>query len=218
MGKDNLLLRVGVKQGGCSGMSYVMDFEQEANVKVKSATWQVLLCIVCAEHCCNSSSTCVNLTQVQAAGKCRMCTSLSMTLRNYAAKMGRQCKGSCYSMPGLSQHFLQHQPSSSSSCTQCRLCAMIHLLQHVWEPNVKVCRRDENEQKQYMYYASSTVWTVVATWAVLDHRWQCAASLCCHPQANATLYLPPFRVTIMSSSMKGSSWRATQKACCTSLA
>eukprot|EP00775_Hariotina_reticulata_P006062 gene6062-6300_t len=33
MGKDNLLLRVGVKQGGCSGMSYVMDFEQEANLK-----------------------------------------------------------------------------------------------------------------------------------------------------------------------------------------
>jgi hypothetical protein len=33
-GSDSLLLRVGVKQGGCSGMSYVMDFEAEANIKV----------------------------------------------------------------------------------------------------------------------------------------------------------------------------------------
>eukprot|EP00878_Enallax_costatus_P006278 GHUV01006581.1.p1 GENE.GHUV01006581.1~~GHUV01006581.1.p1 ORF type:complete len:130 (+),score=1.21 GHUV01006581.1:125-514(+) len=33
-GSDSLLLRVGVKQGGCSGMSYVMDFEKEENLKV----------------------------------------------------------------------------------------------------------------------------------------------------------------------------------------
>jgi iron-sulfur cluster assembly protein len=33
-GSDSLLLRVGVKQGGCSGMSYVMDFETDANIKV----------------------------------------------------------------------------------------------------------------------------------------------------------------------------------------
>lgn len=109
-------------------------------------------------------------------------------------------------------------PTKQQQQLHCRLCAMIHLLQHVWEPNVKFCRRDEDEQKQYMHYASSTVRTAVATWAVLDHCMQCVASLCCHPQTNATLYLPPFRVTIMSSSMKGSSWRATQKACCTSLA
>jgi len=32
-GDDNLLLRMGVKSGGCSGMSYFMDFEQEENVK-----------------------------------------------------------------------------------------------------------------------------------------------------------------------------------------
>lgn len=32
-GSDQLLLRIGVKSGGCSGMSYLMDFEQEANVK-----------------------------------------------------------------------------------------------------------------------------------------------------------------------------------------
>eukprot|EP00877_Chromochloris_zofingiensis_P004115 jgi/Chrzof1/13704/Cz08g08230.t1_ISC1[v5.2] len=30
---SNLLLRVGVKQGGCSGMSYKMDFEQAENIK-----------------------------------------------------------------------------------------------------------------------------------------------------------------------------------------
>jgi len=28
-----VLLQVGVKQGGCSGMSYVMDFEQPENIK-----------------------------------------------------------------------------------------------------------------------------------------------------------------------------------------
>lgn len=28
------LLRMGVKSGGCGGMSYVMDFEEEGNVKV----------------------------------------------------------------------------------------------------------------------------------------------------------------------------------------
>eukprot|EP00879_Flechtneria_rotunda_P001757 GHRR01001920.1.p1 GENE.GHRR01001920.1~~GHRR01001920.1.p1 ORF type:complete len:162 (+),score=31.40 GHRR01001920.1:561-1046(+) len=32
-GSNNLMLRVGVKQGGCSGMSYVMDFEQPENVE-----------------------------------------------------------------------------------------------------------------------------------------------------------------------------------------
>lgn len=33
-GKDQqLVFRVGVKQGGCSGMSYVMDFEQPDNIK-----------------------------------------------------------------------------------------------------------------------------------------------------------------------------------------
>jgi len=32
-GGQDLLLRVGVKQGGCSGMSYVMDFEKAGNVK-----------------------------------------------------------------------------------------------------------------------------------------------------------------------------------------
>lgn len=32
-GGSNMLLRVGVKQGGCSGMSYIMDFEQEGNVQ-----------------------------------------------------------------------------------------------------------------------------------------------------------------------------------------
>lgn len=29
---DDLCLRVGVRQGGCSGMSYVMDFEERANI------------------------------------------------------------------------------------------------------------------------------------------------------------------------------------------
>jgi iron-sulfur cluster assembly protein len=32
-GKDNLCLRVGVRQGGCSGMSYMMDFEDPANIQ-----------------------------------------------------------------------------------------------------------------------------------------------------------------------------------------
>ncbi|KAG6543682.1 hypothetical protein Mapa_014866 [Marchantia paleacea] len=32
--KDALYLRVGVRQGGCSGMSYVMDFEDESKVRV----------------------------------------------------------------------------------------------------------------------------------------------------------------------------------------
>lgn len=31
--KDALYLRVGVRQGGCSGMSYVMDFEDESKVR-----------------------------------------------------------------------------------------------------------------------------------------------------------------------------------------
>lgn len=30
--EENLILRVGVKQGGCSGLSYKMDFEQAGNV------------------------------------------------------------------------------------------------------------------------------------------------------------------------------------------
>lgn len=37
-GSDSLLLRVGVKQGGCSGMSYVMDFEKAENVKVGASS------------------------------------------------------------------------------------------------------------------------------------------------------------------------------------
>jgi len=31
-GGENLCLRIGVKQGGCSGLSYHMDFEKEDNV------------------------------------------------------------------------------------------------------------------------------------------------------------------------------------------
>ncbi|CAA6655851.1 unnamed protein product [Spirodela intermedia] len=31
--KRNLCLRIGVKQGGCSGMSYTMDFESRANAR-----------------------------------------------------------------------------------------------------------------------------------------------------------------------------------------
>lgn len=41
-GSGNLLLRVGVKQGGCSGMSYVMDFEKEENLKVCEAAVPML--------------------------------------------------------------------------------------------------------------------------------------------------------------------------------
>ena len=36
-GSDQLLLRIGVKSGGCSGMSYLMDFEQESNVKTEDS-------------------------------------------------------------------------------------------------------------------------------------------------------------------------------------
>ena len=36
-GSDQLLLRIGVKSGGCSGMSYLMDFEQESNVKAEDS-------------------------------------------------------------------------------------------------------------------------------------------------------------------------------------
>lgn len=32
-GKDELCLRVGVRQGGCSGMSYMMDFEDPSNIR-----------------------------------------------------------------------------------------------------------------------------------------------------------------------------------------
>lgn len=31
-GNENLCLRVGVRQGGCSGMSYMMDFENSSNI------------------------------------------------------------------------------------------------------------------------------------------------------------------------------------------
>lgn len=30
---QDLCLRVGIRQGGCSGMSYMMDFEQEGNIR-----------------------------------------------------------------------------------------------------------------------------------------------------------------------------------------
>lgn len=32
---NDLCLRVGVRQGGCSGMSYMMDFEQESKIGAK---------------------------------------------------------------------------------------------------------------------------------------------------------------------------------------
>ncbi len=51
VGGSELLLRVGVKQGGCSGMSYTMDFESPAKVgeddMVMSAGDQEGLRIVC---------------------------------------------------------------------------------------------------------------------------------------------------------------------------
>lgn len=37
-GGDELLLRVGVKEGGCSGMSYTMDFEKEESVLEEDST------------------------------------------------------------------------------------------------------------------------------------------------------------------------------------
>ena len=37
-GKD-LCLRVGVRQGGCSGMSYIMDFEEPGNLKESDETF-----------------------------------------------------------------------------------------------------------------------------------------------------------------------------------
>mmetsp|Transcript_10055 Transcript_10055/g.30105 ORF Transcript_10055/g.30105 Transcript_10055/m.30105 type:complete len:167 (+) Transcript_10055:236-736(+) len=39
-GSDALLLRIGVKSGGCSGMSYHMDFEDESNVKEEDEVMQ----------------------------------------------------------------------------------------------------------------------------------------------------------------------------------
>jgi iron-sulfur cluster assembly protein len=33
LGKDDLCLRVGVRQGGCSGMSYMMDFEDPSKIQ-----------------------------------------------------------------------------------------------------------------------------------------------------------------------------------------
>ncbi|PSC67830.1 iron-sulfur cluster assembly [Micractinium conductrix] len=39
-GGEKLLLRMGVKSGGCSGMSYVMDFESEENIKPDDAVME----------------------------------------------------------------------------------------------------------------------------------------------------------------------------------
>jgi iron-sulfur cluster assembly protein len=39
-GGDELLLRIGVKSGGCSGMSYMMDFEEAANVRSDDAVME----------------------------------------------------------------------------------------------------------------------------------------------------------------------------------
>ena len=39
-GSAALLLRIGVKSGGCSGMSYHMDFEDESNVKGEDAVME----------------------------------------------------------------------------------------------------------------------------------------------------------------------------------
>jgi iron-sulfur cluster assembly protein len=35
----NLCLRVGVRQGGCSGMSYTMDFEEPGNIQPKDEVY-----------------------------------------------------------------------------------------------------------------------------------------------------------------------------------
>ena len=35
---EDLCLRIGVKQGGCSGMSYTMDFENRANARPDDST------------------------------------------------------------------------------------------------------------------------------------------------------------------------------------
>lgn len=35
---EDLCLRIGVKQGGCSGMSYTMDFENRANARADDST------------------------------------------------------------------------------------------------------------------------------------------------------------------------------------
>eukprot|EP00961_Rhodomonas_salina_P151238 2035989-Rhodomonas_salina.1 len=35
--KEHIVLRVGVTKGGCSGMSYVMDFEDASNVNEKDS-------------------------------------------------------------------------------------------------------------------------------------------------------------------------------------
>ncbi|KAG2322483.1 hypothetical protein Bca52824_015696 [Brassica carinata] len=37
-GEVSLCLRIGVKQGGCSGMSYSMDFENRANARPDDST------------------------------------------------------------------------------------------------------------------------------------------------------------------------------------
>ena len=39
-GSEALLLRIGVKSGGCSGMSYHMDFEEHSNVKGEDAVME----------------------------------------------------------------------------------------------------------------------------------------------------------------------------------
>jgi len=36
----NLCLRVGVRQGGCSGMSYTMDFEEPGNIQPKDEVYE----------------------------------------------------------------------------------------------------------------------------------------------------------------------------------
>ena len=38
---EDLCLRVGVKQGGCSGMSYTMDFESKENTKEDDSVIEV---------------------------------------------------------------------------------------------------------------------------------------------------------------------------------
>jgi len=53
-GKDSLLPRVGVKQGGCSGMSYVMDLEEEANLEVRLAAVVAAGRLSCSVHLSNA--------------------------------------------------------------------------------------------------------------------------------------------------------------------
>ncbi|EIE22381.1 FeS cluster assembly accessory/regulatory protein [Coccomyxa subellipsoidea C-169] len=39
-GDEKVILRMGVKSGGCSGMSYHMDFEKEENVRAEDAVME----------------------------------------------------------------------------------------------------------------------------------------------------------------------------------